>query len=96
MLDGTSFGEWVSRYHQQRTHQSTIKELEGVSVSQIQKRLLQRTGEEIVDVVVPQSLEETVEVTVVSPRVSQLRSTSEQIVDVPGPRVMEGIIEGSS
>ena len=57
-------------FPQQRTHQCTIKEIEDDTVSQIQKRLLQRTGEEIVDVIVPQTLEEIVEVIIVCPRVS--------------------------
>ena len=37
-----------------------LQGVDDVTVSQIQKRLLQRTGEEIVDVIVPQTLEEIV------------------------------------
>ena len=77
----------------QRTYQCTIKEIEDDTVSQIQKRLLQRAGEEIVDVIVTRTLEEIVKVIIVCPWVSRLRSTSEQIVDVPGPHVMEANME---
>ena len=94
MIDGTSFGEWDSpSYFHSSAPTSAIKEIEDDTVSQIQKRLLQRTGEEIVDVIVPQTLEEIVEVIIVCPRVSRLRSTSEQIEDVPGPHVMEDIMD---
>ena len=45
-------------FPQQHTYQCTIKEIEDVTVSQSKKRLLQRTGDEIIDVIVPQTLEE--------------------------------------
>ena len=71
------------------------KGIDVVEVVQIipQERIQQRIVEQIVDVPVPQVVEEILEVIKVIPQERVSERIVEQIVDVPVPQVMEEIVK---
>jgi len=57
------------------------------------ERVQQRTVEQVVDVPVPQVVEEVIEVAKVIPQERVQQRTVEQVVDVPVPQIVEEILE---